>query len=145
MKLSRMQDESSVDLLIRAGAIYSMSLDRSVYRSIAIQGDHIVALSVAADGLNKLIGRATRIVDDSSLTLLPAFSDTHNHLLEATHNHMLVPVQHAPLLHLSSVLWLPRSKRRLPSDAKCRRRGLRLRLRLCGSWPVRHTSVQVLD
>jgi len=90
-----MQEEISVDLLIRAGAIYSMSFDRAVYRSIAIQGDHIVALSVAADGLNKLIGPATRIVDDSSLTLLPAFIDTHNHLLEATRNRMLVPVQHA--------------------------------------------------
>ena len=54
-----MQNEISLDLLIRAGAIYSMSFDRAVYRSIAIQGDHIVALSVAADGLNELIGPAT--------------------------------------------------------------------------------------
>lgn len=90
-----MQNEMSVDLVIRAGAIYSMSFDRAVYRSIAIQDDHIVALSVAADGLNKLIGPATRIVDDTSLTLLPAFIDTHNHLLEATRNRTLVPVQRA--------------------------------------------------
>jgi hypothetical protein len=35
MKLRRMQDEISLDLLIRAGAIYLMSFDRAVYRSVS--------------------------------------------------------------------------------------------------------------
>jgi hypothetical protein len=51
-----MQDKISLGLLIRAGAIYSMSFDRAVYRSIAIHEDRIVSLSAGADGLNKLIG-----------------------------------------------------------------------------------------
>jgi predicted amidohydrolase YtcJ len=108
MKRKRLQDEISVDLLIRAGAIYSMSFDRAVYRSIAIHDNHIVALSAGADGLDKLIGPTTRIVEDSSLTLFPAFIDTHNHLLEATRNRMLVPVQQAR--SLSEILELIRQR-----------------------------------
>jgi len=79
MKLRRMQDEISVDLLIREGAFYSMSLDRAVYRSIAIQRDQIVALSVAADGLNKLIGPATRIqsgIEPAHMVVLGGKSNT---------------------------------------------------------------------
>jgi len=41
----------------------------------------IVAVSSGPNGLDGLISADTRIVDDTSLTLLPAFIDTHNHLL----------------------------------------------------------------
>lgn len=85
----------AADLLIRAGAIYSMAPDRAVYRSIVLRNDCIVALSPTPEGLDGLIASETRIVDDSSITLLPAFIDTHNHLLEATRNRALVPVENA--------------------------------------------------
>ena len=72
---------TGIDTLIRAGAIYSMARDRGVYRSIVLRGGRIVALSSGPNGLDGLISSDTRIVDDASLTLLPAFIDTHNHLL----------------------------------------------------------------
>lgn len=62
----------SCEPLIRAGAIYSMAPDRAVYRAIAVQDERIVALAAARDGLDSLIGAGTRILDDPSITLLPA-------------------------------------------------------------------------
>ena len=85
----------SVDLVIRAGRIHALSADQAVYRSIAIRGDTIVALAPDAGGLNRLAGTGARVIDDDSLTWLPAFYDTHNHLLEATQNARFVPVNRA--------------------------------------------------
>ena len=85
----------SVDLVIRAGRIHALSADQAVYRSIAIRGDTIVALAPDAGGLNRLAGTGARVIDDGSLTWLPAFYDTHNHLLEATQNARFVPVNRA--------------------------------------------------
>jgi predicted amidohydrolase YtcJ len=48
-----------------------------------------------SDGLDGLITPGASIIDQPALTLLPAFIDTHNHLLEATRNRALVPVQNA--------------------------------------------------
>src|SRR5262249_3689884 len=47
------------------------------------------------DGLDGLISAVTHVVDDPKLTILPAFNDTHNHLLEATRNATFVPVNRA--------------------------------------------------
>ena len=85
----------SVDLVIRAGRIHALSADQAVYRSIAIRGDTIVVLAPDAGGLNHLAGTGARVIDDDSLTGLPAFYDTHNHLLEATRNARFVPVNRA--------------------------------------------------
>jgi len=85
----------SVDLVIRAGRIHALSADQAVYRSIAIRGDTIVVLAPDAGGLNHLAGTGARVIDDDSLTWLPAFYDTHNHLLEATRNARFVPVNRA--------------------------------------------------
>ena len=85
----------SVDLVIRAGRIHALSADQAVYRSIAIRGDTIVVLAPDAGGLNHLAGTGARVIDDESLTWLPAFYDTHNHLLEATRNARFVPVNRA--------------------------------------------------
>jgi len=46
-------------------------------------------------GLDGLISAETRVIDDSTLTLLPAFYDSHNHLLELARNALLAPVDHA--------------------------------------------------
>ena len=42
------------------------------------QGERIVALAAARHGLDNLIGAGTRILDDPSITLLPAFIDTQS-------------------------------------------------------------------
>src|SRR5262249_15758103 len=71
------------DLVIRAGAIYSMAEDRKVYKAIALRDEWIVAVSEAADGLDSLITSGTRVINDPELTLLPAFNDSHNHFILA--------------------------------------------------------------
>jgi len=83
------------DLVIRARAIYSMAADRTIFRAIAMREEWIVAVSEDPHGLDGLITSGTRVLDDPELTLLPAFDDTHNHLILAAQNSMLVPVDRA--------------------------------------------------
>lgn len=86
------------DMLIRAGAIYSMAQDRDVYQAIAIRDEWIVAVSLDPHGLDGLIGADTRVLDAPDLTILPVFEDTHNHLMFAAQNMGLVPVDRAHTL-----------------------------------------------
>lgn len=83
------------DLVIRAGRIYTMSTKGPDQRALAVRDGSIVALSEVPDGLDGLISAVTHVVDDPKLTILPAFNDTHNHLLEATRNATFVPVNRA--------------------------------------------------
>src|SRR5258708_3682795 len=86
------------DLLIQAGAIYSMAGHRAVYQAIAVRDEWIVAVSQDPHGLDGLIGAGTQILDAPDLTILPAFEDTHNHLILAAQNMGLVPVDRAHTL-----------------------------------------------
>jgi predicted amidohydrolase YtcJ len=81
------------DWLIRARAIRSMT--GRTYRSVGVRGAEIVAVSAEPDGLDDLAGRATVVVDAGELTVLPAFADAHEHLMEASRNTLLVPVDRA--------------------------------------------------
>src|SRR5215469_4296180 len=82
-----------LDYLIRAGAIHSMTGEK--FRSVGLRGPEIVAVSHEADGLDDLAGAATVVVDAGDLTVLPAFADSHEHLIEASRNTLLVPVDKA--------------------------------------------------
>ena len=82
-----------LDYLIRAGAVHSMI--GGTYRSVGVRGPEIVAVSAEMDGLDDLAGRGTMVVDAGELTLLPAFADSHEHLMEASRNTLLVPVDAA--------------------------------------------------
>ena len=64
-------------------------------RAVGISGATIAAVAAEPDGLDDLVGSATVIVDTPDLTLLPAFSDSHEHLMEAAKNTLLVPVDRA--------------------------------------------------
>src|SRR5437588_8571391 len=86
------------DLLIRAGAIYSMAQHRAVYQALAIRDEWIVAVSQDPHDLDGLIDADTRVLDAPDLTILPAFEDTHNHLMLAAQNMSLVPVDRAHTL-----------------------------------------------
>jgi hypothetical protein len=79
--------------LIRARAIRSMTGE--TYRAVGLYGSRIAAVSADSHGLDDLAGPATVRVDAAELTLLPAFSDSHEHLLEASRNTLLVPVDQA--------------------------------------------------
>lgn len=65
------------------------------YRCVGLSGQRIVAVSADSDGLDDLAGRDTTIVDSDDLTLLPAFADSHEHLMEASRNTLKVPVDRA--------------------------------------------------
>jgi predicted amidohydrolase YtcJ len=82
-----------LDYLIKAGTIHSMT--GRTYRSVGLRGAEIAAVSTEPDGLDDLTGRGTAVVDAGDLTLLPAFADSHEHLLEASRNMLLVPVDKA--------------------------------------------------
>jgi predicted amidohydrolase YtcJ len=86
------------DQVIRAGAIYSMAEDRKVYRAIAIRDEWVVAISEDPHGLDGLITTGTHVVDNPGLSVIPAFDDTHNHLMFAAQNVGLVPVDQAHTL-----------------------------------------------
>jgi predicted amidohydrolase YtcJ len=82
-----------LDYLIRAGAIHSMS--GPTYRCVGLTGPRIAAVSAEPDGLDDLVGSDTTTVDARDLTLLPAFADSHEHLMEASRNALKVPVDRA--------------------------------------------------
>src|SRR5215471_16629573 len=82
-----------LDHLIRAGAIHSMTGE--TYRSVGVRGPETVAVSSDLDGLDDLAGSGTAVVDAGDLTLLPAFADSHEHLMEASRNTLLLPVDQA--------------------------------------------------
>jgi predicted amidohydrolase YtcJ len=82
-----------LDYLIKAGTIHSMT--GKTYRSVGLRGAEIAAASAEPDGLDDLAGGGTAVVDAGDLTLLPAFADSHEHLMEASRNTLLVPVDKA--------------------------------------------------
>jgi predicted amidohydrolase YtcJ len=79
--------------VIKAGAIHSMT--GQTYRPLGVRVPEIVAVSPDLDGLDDLAGGGTAVVDAGDLTLLPAFADSHEHLMEASRNTLLVPVDRA--------------------------------------------------
>lgn len=82
-----------LDYLIRARAIHPMT--GGTCRSVGVRGAEIVALSADPSGLDDLAGGGTTAIDAGDLTLLPAFADSHDHLMEASRNTLLVPVDKA--------------------------------------------------
>src|SRR5262249_13927840 len=92
---SRSRSPRLADLVVRAGAIYAMTDRQTIYRSIALRDQWIVATSPDPHGLDGLISAETRVIDDPTLTLLPAFYDSHDHLLELARNSLLAPVNQA--------------------------------------------------
>jgi predicted amidohydrolase YtcJ len=82
-----------LDYLIKAGAAHSMT--GATYRAVGLYGTRIAAVSPDPDGLDDLAGRDTTTVDAGDLTLLPAFADSHEHLMEASRNTLKVPVDRA--------------------------------------------------
>jgi predicted amidohydrolase YtcJ len=65
------------------------------YRSVGLRGAEIAAVSPEPDGLDDLAGAGTVTTDAGDLTLLPAFADSHEHLMLASRNALLVPVERA--------------------------------------------------
>ncbi|MFJ7275219.1 amidohydrolase [Kitasatospora sp. NPDC098663] len=90
-----MTDPAPADLLVRAAAVHTLVPGRPPQRAIAVTGARITALSPDPHGLDDLIGPATEVLDAPAATVLPAFDDTHTHLILAGHSVHGVPVHRA--------------------------------------------------
>jgi predicted amidohydrolase YtcJ len=71
------------DVVIRAGTIHTMAEAQTTMRSMAIGGGAVLAVGKGSHDLDGFVGSKTQVIDDTSLTLLPGFIDTHTHLIYA--------------------------------------------------------------
>lgn len=93
-----MAEAKAADLVVRAGTVHTMDPAAPFATGIAIRQGRIVALSRGLgewDGPAALVGPETTVLDDPGLVVLPAFVDTHNHLMFAARNVLGVPVSRA--------------------------------------------------
>jgi predicted amidohydrolase YtcJ len=74
------------DLIVKAGRVYAMDERRGTFRSLAIRDGRIVAASEEPEGLDALASSEAVVLEDPGLTVLPAFFDTHEHLLDSARN-----------------------------------------------------------
>jgi predicted amidohydrolase YtcJ len=89
---------SNADLIVNAASAHTMADDAPPATTFAIL-DGMIAAVAGADGRRDLLsvwrGPDTVMLDDPGLTVLPAFVDTHNHLMLAAQNILGVPVSQA--------------------------------------------------
>ncbi|WP_035844632.1 amidohydrolase [Kitasatospora azatica] len=83
------------DLLIRAHAVHTLVPGEPVQRALAVTGERISALSPEPNGLDHLVTEHTAVIDATDATVLPAFDDTHTHLIFAAYSSHDVPVHQA--------------------------------------------------
>jgi len=87
--------DHGADLLIRAGAVHTLVPGQQPQRALAVRGDRIAAVSADPDGLDHLVTGRTEVHDLPGATVLPAFDDTHTHLVFAGLGAHDVPVHQA--------------------------------------------------
>ncbi|WP_327586194.1 amidohydrolase [Nonomuraea sp. NBC_00507] len=92
----------TADLVVRAGTVHTLDAAAAPTTALAARDGQIVA--VAGPGqekglLREWTGRDTVVVDDPGLVVLPAFVDTHNHLMLAGRNVLGAPVSRARDIH----------------------------------------------
>jgi predicted amidohydrolase YtcJ len=83
------------DIVVRAQKVYTMDPALPVAAGLAVQGGEIVAVARDAQELDEQIGRDTTVLGGEDVVVLPAFIDTHNHLMLSAHNVLGVPVSTA--------------------------------------------------
>ncbi|MEV6006990.1 amidohydrolase [Streptomyces sp. NPDC051976] len=83
------------DLVIRAGAVHTLVPGAAPQRALAVQGDRVTAVSPDPAGLDGWITETTVVIDAPDATVLPAFDDTHTHLIFAAYGIHDVPVHRA--------------------------------------------------
>jgi len=71
----------TADLVVRGGVIRPFDFDDSCWASMAVRNGAVIAMSSDADGLDELVGLATRTIEASGQTVLPGCFDTRNHML----------------------------------------------------------------
>jgi len=87
-----MNGSINADTVMRVGRIHTFSGPGRTEQAVALRDGRILATAPDRDGLDDLIGPATTVVDDPTLTVMPAFSDTHMHLEWAAADAYAVPL-----------------------------------------------------
>ena len=90
--------DQPADLIVVARTVHTMAGDTPPVTALAIR-DGDIAATAGPDAQDELIaawrGPGTVLIDDPGLVVLPAFTDTHNHLMLAGQNILGVPVSQA--------------------------------------------------
>src|SRR3984885_3172519 len=88
----------AADLIIDAQTVHTMADEAPPVTALPVRGGRIAA-TAGPDGREELIaawrGPGTAMIDEPGLVVLPAFVDTHNHLMLAGQNILGVPVSRA--------------------------------------------------
>ena len=87
--------DHGADRLIRAAAVHTLVPGGRPQRALAVRGDRVVALSPDPHGLDAWVTGRTTVHDLPHATVLPAFDDTHTHLIFAGYSAHDVPVHQA--------------------------------------------------
>ena len=101
--------QHSADLLIRPAAVHTLVPGQGPQRALAVRGDRIAALSADPNGLDHLVTARTTVHDLPQAAVLPAFDDTHTHLIFAGHGAHDVPVHQARPIPEFRVLYRQRA------------------------------------
>jgi len=93
-----MSANDAAELLVRAGTVRTMGPDAGPTTALAIR-DGTIAATAGPDSEHELLeawrGPDTVVLDDPGLVVMPAFVDTHNHLMLAARDAVGVPVPQA--------------------------------------------------
>ena len=88
----------TADLIVAASTVHTLADGAAPVAALAIR-DGRIAATAGPEGRRDLLaawrGPGTVMLDDPGLVVLPAFVDTHNHLMLAAQNILGVPVSQA--------------------------------------------------
>ena len=87
--------DHGADLLIREALVHTLAPGQGPQRALAVRADRIAAVSPDPYGLDHWVSARTTVHDLPGATILPAFDDTHTHLIFAGHGAHDVPVHQA--------------------------------------------------
>ena len=73
------QQVATADLLFTNGNVYTANDQLPTAQAIAVKGDRIVFVGSNADA-QKFVGKDTKVIDLQGKTVLPGFTDAHQHL-----------------------------------------------------------------
>src|SRR5579872_3581642 len=145
----------TADLVVRAQKVYTMDPAVPVAAGLAVRGGQIAAVARDAAELDEQIGPGTTVLgledledpeDPADLVVLPAFIDTHNHLMLSAHNVLGVPVSTAEnLAQMIGRIRERADRHQADSGSSPRPTGTRTGLPNGGcpprpNWTVRHRS-----
>jgi predicted amidohydrolase YtcJ len=88
----------TADLIVDASTVHQLTADAPPVTVLAVRDGRIAATAGPDDRRDLLAawrGPGTVMIDDPGLVVLPAFVDTHNHLMLAAQNILGVPVSRA--------------------------------------------------